>query len=166
MAVLPIRLFPDPVLKIKSQPVERTDHPASRQMMQDLTDSFYAHPGVGLAAPQVGLSWQIIVVDTRRHPKFGKYSNGLLQLFNPKIIEASGKKVGREGCLSIPDLIVRVPRNEKVMVQATDINGEPFVLQTRGFEAICLQHEIDHLNGILILDRIRSIRSDLFRREL
>lgn len=164
MAVKPVLHFPDPVLKQTCQDIAQSTHPASRQMMQDLTDSFYANPGVGLAAPQIGLPWRMIVVDTRRHHKFGKYSSGLLQLFNPVILESSGKKVGREGCLSIPDLIVRVPRKEKVLLQATDISGENVVLRAIGFEAVCLQHEIDHLDGVLILDRIRSIRSDLFRR--
>jgi peptide deformylase len=164
MAVKPVVLFPDPILKSPCDDVVNPLNPGSRAMLQDLRDTFYANPGVGLAAPQIALPWRIIVVDTRRHPKFGDQSHGLLQLFNPVIIESSGKRVGREGCLSIPDYIVRVPRKEKIIVQAMDENNNPVTLRATGFEAVCLQHEIDHLDGILIFDRIRSIRSDLFRR--
>jgi len=166
MAVKPIILFPNPLLKQISQKIKNPKHPAAQAMMQDITDSFYANPGVGLAAPQISLLWRMIVVDTRRHPKFGKYSHGLLQLYNPQILEHSGKKSGREGCLSIPDYIARISRFEKIIVQAQNLAGETIILQTRGFEAVCLQHEIDHLDGILIFDRIRSIRSDLFRRKI
>jgi peptide deformylase len=140
------------------------DPSALKEELQDLTDTFYANQGVGLAAPQINLPLRMIVVDTRRHPKFGKYSHGLLQLFNPVIIDKSGRKSGREGCLSIPDYIAKVIRAEKIVIEAQNFHGRQLVMNIKGFEAICLQHEIDHLDGILMLDRIRSVRTDLYRR--
>jgi peptide deformylase len=162
MIIKTIIEYPDPILKEVCRPV--TNLSDFREMLQVLTDTFYAHPAVGLAAPQINIPWRMIVVDTRRHPKFGKYSHGLLQLFNPAIIARSGRRSGREGCLSIPDYIAKVTRSEKIVLETQDFQGNALILKVEGFEAICLQHEIDHLDGILMLDRIRSIRSDLYRR--
>jgi peptide deformylase len=162
MTIKSIIEYPNPILKEVCQPVKNISR--FREMMQVLTDTFYANTAVGLAAPQINMPWRMIVVDTRRHPKFGKYSHGLLQLFNPVIITRSGRRTGREGCLSIPEYIAKVSRAEKIVLQAQNFQGNELVLKVEGFEAVCLQHEIDHLDGILMLDRIRSIRSDLYRR--
>ena len=164
MSVKPIVEYPNPVLKKVCLPVE--DPHDYKNDLQDLIDTFYANTGVGLAAPQINLASRIIVVDTRRHIKYGKYSHGLLTLFNPVIITRSGRRTGREGCLSIPDFIVKVTRAEKIVLEALDSNGHKVILNIKGFEAICIQHEIDHLNGILMLDRVRSVRTDIFRRRM
>jgi peptide deformylase len=162
MSIKSIVEYPNSILKEKCRTVE--DPLAFKEKLKDLTDTFYANQGVGLAAPQINLPWRMIVVDTRRHPKFGKYSHGLLQLFNPQIVDKSGRRSGREGCLSIPDYIAKITRAEKIVMEAQDIRGHQLVMNIQGFEAICIQHEIDHLDGILMLDRIRSIRTDLYRR--
>jgi peptide deformylase len=162
MAIKPIIEYPNPILKQVCRPVKKpSEH---REMMQTLTDTLYANPAVGLAAPQINMPLRMIVVDTRRHQKFGKHSHGLLQLFNPVIVAKSGRRTGREGCLSIPDYIAKVSRAEKIVLEAQNMQGNQLVLKIEGFEAVCLQHEMDHLDGILMLDRIRSIRSDLYRR--
>jgi peptide deformylase len=164
MAIKSIIEYPNPLLKQICQAVPDPQRRGFTDMMRTLSDTFYANPGVGLAAPQIGYTWRMIVVDTRRHAKFGKHSHGLLQLINPTIISRSGRRTGREGCLSIPQYIAKVTRAEKIVLEAVTTNNMNVVLNIEGFEAVCIQHEIDHLDGILMLDRIRSIRSDLYRR--
>ena len=116
---------------------------------------------VGLAAPQIGELSRVIAVDVREHPKAGAANNGLLVLANPRIVEAEGSEVAREGCLSIPDLTANVRRATHDRGRARRGHGE-----SQGFEARCLQHEIDHLDGILFLDRVESLVDDLFRRRV
>jgi peptide deformylase len=119
-----------------------------------------SHPGcVGLSAPQLGEPVRMIVVDVSEHPK-AETSNGLLVLGNPRLVETHGSEVAREGCLSIPDLTANVRRATRIVVEHS--SGR---VESEGFEARCLQHEIDHLDGILFLDRVESLVDDLFRRK-
>ena len=117
---------------------------------------------VGVAAPQLGELVRMVVVDVTDHPK-ATTAHGLLVLVNPVVVEAEGDELGREGCLSIPDLTANVRRATRVRVEATTVAGEPLVVATEGFEARALQHELDHLDGILFLDRVAS-REALFPR--
>jgi len=114
---------------------------------------------VGIAAPQLGLMSRVAVVDVSDHPK-AESSNGLLALANPRIVEREGSKVGREGCLSLPDVTANVRRATRVVVEHA--GG---TVECAGFEAVCVQHELDHLDGILFLDRVESLTDDLFRRK-
>lgn len=114
---------------------------------------------VGIAAPQLGLMARVVAVDVSEHPKAAT-SNGLLVLANPRIVEREGSKVGREGCLSLPDVTANVRRATRVAVEHT--GG---TLECEGFEARCVQHELDHLDGILFLDRVESLTEDVFRRK-
>lgn len=164
MAILPIRTFPDPLLKTPTRPIERLT-PAVRQLMTDLIETMRHHPRcVGLAAPQVGFSLAVAVVDVTGYPK-AAHSSGLLTLVNPSIVAQEGGVMQREGCLSIPDLTGNVRRALRVQVKALDASGRMWMRWFDGFEAIAIQHELDHLNGTLFLDRITNVRADLFRRK-
>ena len=116
---------------------------------------------VGLSAPQIGELSRVIAVDLRGHPKAETPTNGLLVLANPRIVESVGSEVAREGCLSIPDLTANVRRATRIVVEHTEGSVE-----SAGFEARCIQHELDHLDGILFLDRVDSLVDDLFRRQV
>jgi peptide deformylase len=130
----------------------------------DLVDTMRAGPRcVGLAAPQIGDPVRMVAVDCCGHPK-APDSHGLLVLVNPVVAVAAGSAIGREGCLSIPEITANVRRAERVVVEAADPAGEPLRIEAAGFEARALQHEIDHLDGVLILDRVASLDTDVFRR--
>ena len=160
MAVRPIVLYPDPILKAVCRPVDWRDREV-QEAAQDLIDTLRHGPGVGVAAPQIGFEMRIFVVDvTPKHP-----GHGLLVLLNPHMVAGEGAATGREGCLSIPDFTASVRRHTKVLVQGTDLQGNPVNLESEGFEAICLQHELDHLDGILFLDRVACLKTDVFRRK-
>jgi len=166
MAVLPIRLFPDPVLKEKASPVEGVTAEVSA-LVGDLVDTMRCSPGgVGISAPQVGELRRIVVVDVSAHRRGGQEQNhGLLVLVNPEILAMGGKQVVREGCMSIPDYTANVQRAQWVLVDALDGNGNRRIIESLGFEAVAIQHEMDHLEGILFLDRVVSVKTDLFRRK-
>jgi peptide deformylase len=119
---------------------------------------------VGLAAPQLGDEVRIVVVDVSDHPRATRH-HGLLVLVNPVIRLSSGNEIAREGCLSIPDLTANVKRATEVLVEASDPEGTTRAIEAEGFEARALQHEIDHLDGILFLDRVASLTTDVFRRK-
>jgi peptide deformylase len=166
MAVLPIRLFPDPVLTEKSAPVEGVTAEVSA-FVGDLVETMRSsHGGVGISAPQVGELRRIIVVDVSAHRRGGQEQNhGLLVLVNPEILAMGGKQVVREGCMSIPDYTANVQRAQWVLVDALDGSGNRSIIESLGFEAVAIQHEMDHLDGILFLDRVVSVKTDLFRRK-
>jgi peptide deformylase len=166
MAVLPIRVFPDPVLKEKSAPVEGVTAEVSA-LVADLIDTMRNSPGgVGISAPQVGEPRRVIVVDVSGHRRGGQEPNhGLLVLVNPEILAMGGKQIVREGCMSIPDYTANVQRAQWVLVDALDGNGNRRIIESLGFEAVAIQHEMDHLDGVLFLDRVVSIKTDLFRRK-
>ena len=130
-------------------------------MREDLIDTMREAPGcVGLAAPQIGESVRMVVVDCSRHKRALDANNGLLVLVNPAVVESEGAEVAREGCLSIPHLTANVRRATRIVV-----GGGGTRVESVGFEARCLQHEIDHLDGVLFLDRVDSLHRDVFRRK-
>jgi len=160
MSILKILLYPDPHLQKVSAEVVPLEAGVST-FIEDLVDTMRLSKGVGIAAPQAGILKRIIIVDvTPANP-----GHGLLRLLNPKIVFSSGKRKGREGCLSIPEYRANITRARKVRVEALSPAGKPLTIEAKGFEAVALQHEIDHLDGILFIDRITDMRRDLFRRE-
>ena len=166
MAVRPIIQYPDPILKQLCTPVERIDA-AADNLIQDLIDTMVeAGHSVGVAAPQIGTSLRVVVVDVS-NSKLGKKENnhGLLTMVNPEIISSNGQRTMREGCMSVPDYTGNVDRAEEIVVQFLNREGDEQVVRAGGFEAVAIQHEIDHLDGLLFLDRISSLKTDLFRRK-
>jgi peptide deformylase len=162
VAVRPILIYPDAVLKHPSLPVDPHD-PKTADTIQDMLDTLKASPGVALAAPQIGLSLQIIVVDVAR--KKGEQGHGLVVLLNPRIVDQGVHRTIREGCLSVPDYTGNVLRYGRVVVEGMLPDGTTHTIIATGFEALAFQHELDHLNGTLFLDRIQSLSTDLFRRK-
>lgn len=163
MAVLKILQYPHPLLKSRSKQVHTMDDWITR-IIQDLLDTLASSPGVALAAPQIGESYQIIVCDVSR--KIKENHHGQIVLINPMIYRRERKRIFREGCLSIPDYTGNVSRAERVWVEGLNPLGQRVNLIAEGFEALALQHEIDHLEGILFLDRIASLSTHLFRRKI
>ncbi|MCZ6513126.1 MAG: peptide deformylase [Nitrospinae bacterium] len=162
MAVLDILVYPDPRLKQISKPVEQFDD-ALRGFVCDLEETMRVGPGgVGLAAPQVGRFERIVIVDVSCKPKIKHH--GRLVLINPEISWREGSTVGREGCLSVPDYTGNVARSKFIKVRAQDEFGQALELHMERYEARAVQHEMDHLDGILLLHRLVS-RRDLFRRQ-
>lgn len=156
MAAREIIIYPDPLLRAVAAPVAPESKEAV-QLAQDLWDTLDGHSGVGIAAPQIGVSLRAVAVDATR-AKRPVPNHGRLLLLNPEIVLAEGSTSFREGCLSIPDLVARVRRHERVTVSATLPGGAPMTFTAEGFEAVILQHEIDHLNGVLFIDRVKSAR--------
>ena len=153
--------LPERVLKLRSE--ELAGRPAD-ELIADLVETMRVSPAcVGLAAPQIGVNQRVIVVDVTGHPKT-KTCHGLVCLIDPVVVDSSGRSVGREGCMSVPDLTAKVARSERVVVRGVDQTGEERVIDTDAFEARALLHEIDHLDGLLILDRVASLSTDVFRR--
>lgn len=134
--------------------------------IDDLLETMRASPGcIGIAAPQVGMLSRIIVVDVSGHRRGGQEENhGLLVLVNPEILARGGKQLVREGCMSVPDYTANVQRAQWILVDALDREGKQVILEAVGFESIAIQHEVDHLDGYLFLDRVSSIKTDIFRR--
>src|SRR5210317_2378332 len=165
MAVRPILLYPDPILKQVAIQVEAVDEPTIA-IIQDLVDTMLdSGHSVGVAAPQIGELIRVVVVDVSKS-KLGKDNNhGLLEMVNPKIIEKSGSKMMREGCMSIPDYTGNVTRAEHIVVEFTGRTGQLRVIEASGFESVAIQHELDHLDGMLFLDRVSSLKTDLYRRK-
>ena len=163
MAILEILTYPDPRLKQVSQAVEVVDD-ALRSFILDLEETMRAGPGgVGIAAPQVGCFKRIVIVDVSSKPKIVQH--GRLVFINPRITAEEGRAVGREGCLSVPDYTGNVARSKKITVTAQDESGAERVYQMEGYEARAVQHEMDHLDGLLFLDRLVSKR-ELFARKV
>jgi peptide deformylase len=165
LAVREVLRYPHPLLKRVARELGPGDEEEIGRVARDLVDTMRAHPRcVGVAAPQLGELVRMIVVDVTEHPK-AVSRNGLLVLVNPRVVHASSSsEVAREGCLSIPDLTANVRRATGVTVEAADPAGEPRSIEADAFEARCLLHEIDHLDGILFLDRVDSLKTDVFRR--
>ena len=164
MAVLEILTYPDPRLEQIAQPVEHFDDELCA-FVADLEETRRAGPGaVGIAAPQVGRGQRIVIVDISSKPK--NPNHGHMVLINPEITEWDGFAVGREGCLSVPDFTGNVIRAERIVLEASNESGERRQYHCEGFEARAVQHEMDHLDGLLFLDRLVSRRNDLFRRKV
>lgn len=160
MAILPICKYPDPVLAKKCADIQDIDDDL-RTLAQDMIDTMYDAPGVGLAAPQVGKSIRLVVVDTAKEEERGNP----MVLINPKITSMAGQIVWDEACLSVPDYSADVVRAAEVTVEAMDIDGNEITLEAQGIAAVCLQHELDHLDGILFLDHISSLKRSLYRKK-
>ncbi len=165
MAVQKILLYPHPVLKTMARPVAGIDDEI-RQLVTDLIDTMREGPGsVGVAAPQIGVSLRVCVVDVS-NSKLGRENNhGLLVLVNPEIVAREGSAVMREGCMSVPDYTGEVERATGITLRFLDGEGVAQEVEASGFEAVALQHELDHLDGVLFLDRIVSLKTGLFRRK-
>jgi peptide deformylase len=165
MAVKTIVLYPDPILKKPAAAVENFDG-ETKQLIEDLIDTMHAGPGsVGVAAPQIGVSLRACVVDVSKN-RHGKDNNhGLLLMINPEILARSGSAVMREGCMSVPDYTGDVERATDITLRYSDPEGTVNEFDASGFEAVAIQHEIDHLDGFLFLDRITSLKTGLFRRK-
>ena len=164
MAILDVLVYPDTRLRRVSSPVKSIDDDLSKFIF-DLEETMRAGPpSVGIAAPQVGRFERIVIIDVSSKPKIPNH--GKLILINPKIISKQGSVIGREGCLSVPDYTGNVMRAEEVTLQALNIVGKTLNYQMEGFEARAIIHEIDHLDGLLFLDRLVSRRSSLFRRKV
>ena len=159
MSILKILTYPDPVLKKKAKPVEMINV-RIKNLVEDMLETMYAAPGIGLAAPQVGESLRVITVDVTRKEE------GLIVLINPEIISGEGECTEEEGCLSVPDLKAIVQRKEKVLVKGLDLEGRKIQIPAEGLLAIAFQHEIDHLDGILIIDRVSRLKRDIFKKKL
>lgn len=156
MAVRDVLLYPEPILKQVAVPAQGTE---IGDVGRDLVDTMRSFERcAGLAAPQIGELVRVAVVDVSEHPK-ATTSNGLLVLANPRVIESEGSEIAREGCLSIPDLTANVRRATRIVVEHAAGRVE-----CNGFEARCVLHELDHLDGILFLDRVESLVDDVFRR--
>ena len=161
--MLAIRRFPDPLLKQPTRTVARIDETV-RRFIEELVRTMRSHSRcVGLAAPQVGSSLRIAVMDGTGHPNVSA-GHGLLVLINPILEAAEGAVVGRECCLSVPALTANVRRATRVRLRALDQSGALRTITLDGFEAIIAQHEIDHLNGTLFLDRVANLKTDVFQR--
>lgn len=161
MAILPIRIYPDPVLRAKCRRVEQFDA-GLRKLAADMVETMYAAPGVGLAAPQVGHELRLAVVDI----SVGEDPGALKVLVNAEIVRREGLETDIEGCLSLPGINDKVDRPLAITVRAQDLEGRLFELETEGYMARAICHEIDHLEGVLFTDHLRGLRRERARRQL
>lgn len=159
MALLDILIFPDARLRRVAEPVKQVDD-STRQLIDDMLETMYAAPGIGLAAIQVNVPKRVIVIDVSEDR-----SNPLC-LINPEILAREGEEEMEEGCLSVPGFAETVKRAERVRVQALNPDGERIELETDGLLAVCIQHEIDHLDGRLFVDHISSLKRQRIRKRL
>lgn len=159
MALREVLQFPDARLKRKSEPItEITD--AHRELANDMCDVMYDEPGIGLSAPQVGVAIRLIVVDTEWNDE-GNDRDALV-VINPELVQPEGSLTWNEGCLSVPDYTADVDRAQRVTVFGTDLDGNPIEEHAEGLRAVCFQHEVDHLDGILFIDRISRLKRSLY----
>jgi len=159
MALLPILEYPDPRLRTKARPVTVFDA-ALKRRIDDMFETMYAAPGIGLAATQVDWHHRLIVIDVSKE-------NDAREVFiNPEILSATGKATGEEGCLSVPNIFDDVPRAERVTVRYQDAEGATHEREVDGMLAICLQHEIDHLEGKLFVDYLSELKRQRIRKKL
>lgn len=159
MAILDILHFPDPRLRNKAKPVQQVDD-SIRRLAKDMLETMYAAPGIGLAATQVNVAKQVIVID------LSEEKNQPLCLINPKILEKSGEEQMEEGCLSVPGVYEQVSRAAQVRIRYLDLEGEQVDLDTDDLLAVCIQHEMDHLDGKLFVDYLSSLKRQRIRKKL
>ncbi len=167
MTVRSIRLFPDSVLSTPCHSVKDFG-PSLESLIHDLHETMRASPGVGLAAPQIGVALRVSVIDVARvikNKKIESSYSGPIALVNPTLVKGRGTQRPREGCLSVPDLLGNVERYQEVDVTYQNSNADYQKITVFGFEALAFQHEIDHLNGTLFLDRVSNLKTDIFRRK-
>lgn len=159
MAILPILLYPDPRLHKKAAPVARVDD-AIRKLGADMAETLYAAPGIGLAATQVDQHLRLIVIDVSED------KSSLLTLINPEILERSGECEGEEGCLSVPGIYETVKRSAQVKVRALGLDGELFELEAEDLFAVCIQHEMDHLEGKVFVEYLSQLKQTRIKTKL
>lgn len=157
----PIVKYGTPGLHVKAAPVTGFDA-ALHKLLEDMTETMYAAPGIGLAAPQIGVPLRVSVIDL----SVGKRGGELITLVNPEFVERDGMQIEDEGCLSVPGFTATVARPSRAVVRALDRHGHPHTIEGTGLLARALQHEIDHLDGLLFLDRLRGIKRDLIVRKI
>jgi peptide deformylase len=159
MALLTILEFPDPRLRTRAQPVDQVDA-ALRKLVDDMFETMYAAPGIGLAATQVNVHKRLLVIDvseSRKEP---------LVFINPEILDRQGVEETEEGCLSVPGVYDKVKRADRIRVRALDRDGQPFEMDADGLLAVCIQHEIDHLDGKLFVDYLSELKRTRIRKKL
>lgn len=162
MAVLPIITAPDKRLKLKSEPIEAVDK-VTAMLMDDMLETMYLAPGVGLAAPQVGVTKRIIVVDVAK----GDAPNNPYRMANPELVWTSDDlSIYEEGCLSLPEHYADVERPERIRVKYLDETNTERELEAEGLLATCIQHEMDHLEGVLFVDHITALKRNMILRKL
>jgi len=159
MSLLKVRVIPDPVLRVPATAVENFDSELS-DFVKNMWETMYVSKGIGLAAPQVGVSKRVVVID------LAEEGDTKVVLINPKIISHSGKIKSEEGCLSIPDFRESIPRLNQIKISAQNTEGESYELEAGGLLSRCIQHEIDHLDGILFVDHLSRLKREIFRRWL
>lgn len=162
MAVLPIRKYGDPVLRVRTPEVEPSDIAGLGELIDDMIDTMYAEPGVGLAANQVGVSKRLAVIDLT----VGEEPGNVHVLINPEIHEQEGEQYDEEGCLSIPDFVELVARPERVRVTYLDREGSPQEMWGEGLMARAICHELDHLNGVMFVDYLRGMKKDRILKKI
>ena len=162
MAVRNILIYPDKRLRIKSESVSVSELPEIKKLVEDMAETMYTANGLGLAAPQIGVHKRVFIIDIARREERAK----LMVFINPVILEKQGKIKGEEGCLSFPEIYETIPRAEKVKVKAMNLKGEEFELEAEELLAVAIQHETDHLDGILIIDYLNPFRKKLVERKL
>jgi peptide deformylase len=160
MAILTIVTFPDPILSSKAEEIGGVTGDV-KKLMEDMLETMYSAPGVGLAAPQVGVDKRIIVVDAG-----GDEKPQPIMLANPEIVSCEGELVYEEGCLSLPEFREKITRNEKVRVCGINERGEEAVYDAEGLLAIVFQHEIDHLDGVLLINKVSSLKRSIYKRKV
>ena len=159
MAVLALLHYPDPRLHTVARPVAQVDD-SIRRLIDDLAETMYQAPGIGLAASQVDVHKRVIVVDV------SEQGNQLLALINPVLIEKSGEVEREEGCLSVPGIYDRVKRAERVVVSALDRNGQPVTIEAEGLLSTCIQHELDHLAGRVFVEYLSNLKQNRIKTKL
>lgn len=158
---LKIYSFPDPVLRTKAEPVENIDG-KTQELIDSMTETMYKAPGIGLAAVQVGEPIRLVVYDITPTED----GNNINVIINPEIVSREGSIVYEEACLSVIDYCADVTRSEKICVKALDRDGNPIEIEAEDLHAVCLQHEIDHLDGVLYIDHISTIKRALYKKRL
>ena len=159
MALLPILRYPDPRLHTHAQAVEAVTDDI-RQLIADMAETMYEAPGIGLAATQVNVHRRVVVIDVSED------QSALMALINPEILERAGEQVCEEGCLSVPGIYEKVARAERVRVRALNAKGEPFELDAEGLLAVCIQHEIDHLDGKVFVEYLSALKLSRIKGKL
>jgi peptide deformylase len=159
MALLPILRYPDPRLHRKATLVTEVDETV-RKLIADMAETMYEAPGIGLAATQVDVHKRVVVIDVSED------KSKLFAFINPEILDRSGEQVCEEGCLSVPGIYEKVTRSERVKVRALDPQGEPFTLEVEGLLAVCIQHEIDHLDGKVFVEHLSQLKQSRIKARL
>jgi peptide deformylase len=162
MSIRKIYQYPEPVLRKETEKVSSFDNGLSK-LVEDMAQTMYDAPGIGLAAPQIGESLKLIVVDATEEIEVDKQH---MALVNPEIIDHEGTQIDEEGCLSVPELTANVKRHKKITVSYQDLEGQNHELSTEDRFAVVLQHEIDHINGILFIDHLSPLKRKLYKKKV